>query len=307
MNDTVQDARPNYYYRIDNAFYLHWAKEVGVYGLAVYNALCYYADRSHRCFPSVSTLAKELSCGETTIKAAIKVLAASRLIAVNPRTKVSADGNESPTSNEYVILPVPIPSEGPGGVGRDVTQGGSLDDPGVGRHATTNKTYLEQDLIKKEEEEDSKAASLPSTTKAKPVPPPPPSDGEREIQKQWHHAIAECLKTDVSLLAAGKKKTAMLQSISSVREHIQQFNITLDKFMEFQTFLLTEHYSAKKGKGRSERAHNAEQIIEWFAEWYTPERVDKPAEPLVEIIDGWVWLNGERRGPLENFPHLKAA
>jgi len=60
MADTafvVRDARPGFL-RVDNDLYDRFGAQLGPYGLAVYMALCRFANRDSECWPSYATIAK---------------------------------------------------------------------------------------------------------------------------------------------------------------------------------------------------------------------------------------------------------
>lgn len=99
MSDQVRDDRKLPHYWIENQVYELYAPQIGVYGLAVYNALCYYANMKGECFPSIKTIAKHLDCGERNVWTAISKLEAAGLIQRQKRYR--KDGMQ--TSNLYII------------------------------------------------------------------------------------------------------------------------------------------------------------------------------------------------------------
>ena|SRR5438128_5800965 len=99
---TVSTFQPRtHFYCVDNNLIDEYGEKLGAIGVAVYNALVRYANRTTGiAFPSIGTIAKKLKLGRTTVKKYLRMLPKVGLIAINPR--VSAEGD--PTSNSYMIL-----------------------------------------------------------------------------------------------------------------------------------------------------------------------------------------------------------
>lgn len=110
MSDRVQDRRKAPYYRVEKIVYEDYAATIGVYGLAVYNALARYAGEDETCYPSILLIAQKLGCSDRQVRRSIECLKEVGLIAVEPRF---VDGRQ--TSNLYTLLDI-------GGV--TVSQGG---------------------------------------------------------------------------------------------------------------------------------------------------------------------------------------
>lgn len=61
-------------YKIDDRFLNGYARFVGIHALGVYNSLCRHANREQTSWPSINTIAKELSIGRTSVIESIKRL-----------------------------------------------------------------------------------------------------------------------------------------------------------------------------------------------------------------------------------------
>ena len=137
----IRDERRVGWYRIDNHVLDQYGKEIGVYGLAIYNVLARHANRAGVCYPSIARLAAVVRCSRGAIKRYLDVLESCGLIAVEPRAAILGE----PDTNLYRLLDL-----SPGDrVGRQVTEGRSPGDRGVGHQVAMNKTTEEQDLVTK--------------------------------------------------------------------------------------------------------------------------------------------------------------
>lgn len=101
MSDQVRDRRKAPYYRVEKIVYEDYANMIGVYGLAVYNALARYAGEDETCYPSIPLIAKKLGCSVRQVQRSIECLKGIGLIAVEPRF---IEGKR--TSNLYTLLDV---------------------------------------------------------------------------------------------------------------------------------------------------------------------------------------------------------
>lgn len=99
MSDQAKDIRRPPFYWIDNTIYEKYAALIGVYGLAVYNALAYYANRDGECFPAVLTIAKHLNCSDRMVQKTLHLLREHGLITIEDRI---IDGKQ--TSNLYTLV-----------------------------------------------------------------------------------------------------------------------------------------------------------------------------------------------------------
>lgn len=77
----VTDGREFGYYRIDNVMLIKYAKDIGVYALAVYNVLALHADnKSRKSWPSTYAISKMLGISRTTVVVSIATLERAKLI-----------------------------------------------------------------------------------------------------------------------------------------------------------------------------------------------------------------------------------
>jgi biotin operon repressor len=71
----VRDLRHKEKFEIDDRYLNGFAKICGIYATGVYIALCRYSDyRTQESYPSLQTLADQLSIGKRTVQRAIEVL-----------------------------------------------------------------------------------------------------------------------------------------------------------------------------------------------------------------------------------------
>lgn len=95
-NDTfvVRDRRPGFL-RVYNDLYDKFGSTLGPYGLAVYVALCRYADQESECFPSYGTIAKGTGMSRRKVIYEIKRMEDLQLVDVQ---------RNQHTSNVFTLL-----------------------------------------------------------------------------------------------------------------------------------------------------------------------------------------------------------
>lgn len=139
----IRDRRGKNRYFIDNMFFRGgWAKAVGPYGIAIYNALVLHADiEDQSAWPSYQTLADLTGMSRRQVIREVKKLTDYNLIVVN--TRMTDDGGF--TSNEYIlthsdewILPGGGDSQSTGGM----THSHRGDDSESLKQDSLNKTQL---------------------------------------------------------------------------------------------------------------------------------------------------------------------
>ena len=105
----ITSRRKHPFYIVDNAVLDIYGPKIGPYGIAVYNALCRYADQEHTCYPSLKSIAKKTGMGRSTVISTLQKLADLKLIEVERRHSPKGDR----ASNLYILLPVdPVESLG---------------------------------------------------------------------------------------------------------------------------------------------------------------------------------------------------
>lgn len=118
----VRDRRRPGWLWVDNELIDRFGQELGPIGIAVYVALCRYAgNTTQQCWPTHKTLAKNTGASVSSVKRAIKKLAALHLLHVEPRFTEQGD----PTSNLYTLLSV-SPSQSAQSPGRSTRDRGSV-------------------------------------------------------------------------------------------------------------------------------------------------------------------------------------
>jgi len=90
----VRDRRPGFL-RVDNDLYDRFGAQLGPYGLAVYMALCRYANRDSECWPSYATIAKGTGMSWRKVASTIVQLEQLGVIAVE---------RAAGTSSTFVLL-----------------------------------------------------------------------------------------------------------------------------------------------------------------------------------------------------------
>lgn len=90
----VRDGRPGFL-RVDNDLYDRYGAQLGPYGLAVYMALCRYANRASECWPCYSTIAQGTGMSRRKVIYEIKKLEDLGVIEVQRNRN---------TSNVFVLL-----------------------------------------------------------------------------------------------------------------------------------------------------------------------------------------------------------
>lgn len=93
----IRDLRNGSWYWVQNIVYSYYAPKIGVAGVAIYNALCSYANQSGQCYPTHKTMAKKLGVSLNTLKKYLKILQDEKLISVE-------SGKIKGKSNIYNLL-----------------------------------------------------------------------------------------------------------------------------------------------------------------------------------------------------------
>ena len=102
----IRDKRTERRYFVDNAVLDDFGATLDPYGIAVYCALCRYADlQSQDCYPSVGKVAKLIGAGTTKVREKLRQLEALGLIA----TQEQYEQGGRQTSNNYILLDPPTP------------------------------------------------------------------------------------------------------------------------------------------------------------------------------------------------------
>jgi len=101
----IRDRRPGYL-RVYNDLYDHYGAQLGPYGLAVYMALCRYANQDSEAWPSYTTIARGTGMSKRQVIREIHKMEELRIIAV--------ERNQN-TSNIFVLLDTSAQYEPPRG------------------------------------------------------------------------------------------------------------------------------------------------------------------------------------------------
>ncbi len=158
MKDTdihVRDERKPGHFWADNEVYDVLAQRVGVYGFAVYMALCRYSNKQATCNPSYEELAKKLGVSRRTVIRAINRLETEKLIKIKPVYK-TVRGKRRNSANVYTILSVKlrkdlgeIPSDCESLGGASVSPPSDSGDLDLVTEGHPNKTQEQQDTVNK--------------------------------------------------------------------------------------------------------------------------------------------------------------
>ena len=98
----ITSRRKHPFYIVDNAVIDIHGKQLKPNGIAVYNALCRYADREGTCYPSIMAIAKKIGASRCTVLRAIQKLVSLGLVEVE--TRYSSNGDRA--SNLYILCEV---------------------------------------------------------------------------------------------------------------------------------------------------------------------------------------------------------
>lgn len=90
----VRDRRPGFL-RVYNDLYDNFGSRLGPYGLAVYMALCRYANQDSECWPSYNTIAKGTGMSRRQVIREIAKMELLRVLAVE---------RNQHTSNVFILL-----------------------------------------------------------------------------------------------------------------------------------------------------------------------------------------------------------
>jgi hypothetical protein len=102
----IRDKRTERRYFVDNVILDEFGAVLDPYGIAVYCALCRYADlQNQECYPSVGKIARVIGAGTTKVREKLRQLEALGLIATQEQYK---EGGRQ-TSNNYILLDPPTP------------------------------------------------------------------------------------------------------------------------------------------------------------------------------------------------------
>jgi hypothetical protein len=101
----IRDRRTVRRFFVDNVILDKYGKKLGPYGIAVYMALCRFADQSTQsCFPSVQTIADRIGAGTTKVREMLRLLEKLGLIETQQRKD---------SSSIYTLLDPPCPDTPP--------------------------------------------------------------------------------------------------------------------------------------------------------------------------------------------------
>ena len=97
----IRDLRTHNRFFVDNKLIDEFGEIIGVYGIAIYAALCRFADlRTQRCFPSYQTLADRLDCSRRKVIDVMALLEDCHII----RKARRYDDDGHITSNWYDLM-----------------------------------------------------------------------------------------------------------------------------------------------------------------------------------------------------------
>lgn len=133
----IKDGRPGFY-MIHNAVLDEHGAEMGPFGIALYNALCRFADRDHTAYPSLKRLATITGMSRRAVVTHLQRLVEMRLVGVEQRKTNAGDAD----TNLYTILPVRGVVQEMHHLVREMHQGSAPSAPGVVQEMHTNNTQL---------------------------------------------------------------------------------------------------------------------------------------------------------------------
>lgn len=120
----IRDRRKPGWFRMDDEIIEVYGPEIGVHGIAVYSALCKYANKEESSHPGLRLLCEKLKIGRKKLLDTLAKLESVGLIEVEPGDRVSV--------NVYTLLDVPKGGSGQNQGGSNENQGVVLDRTGGG-------------------------------------------------------------------------------------------------------------------------------------------------------------------------------
>lgn len=99
----IIDNRPQFYW-VEHDLLKTYGARMGAYGIAVYNALAYYANNANEAWPGAGTIARMIGCSERQVRATLQLLKELGVIDITPR--FNEDGKR--TSNAYTLHRVQV-------------------------------------------------------------------------------------------------------------------------------------------------------------------------------------------------------
>jgi len=103
MSIEIRDRREANWFWASRDIVYKDGKKIGPYGISVYAALCCHSNEQNKAWPSLSTLADEIGCGERKVREVLRELEALGWIVCDDNFR--DDGSQ--TSNVYTLLPSP--------------------------------------------------------------------------------------------------------------------------------------------------------------------------------------------------------
>jgi biotin operon repressor len=134
----VRDRRKRGMFRVDDEVIDQHGEHIGAHGIAVYAALCKYANQQEQCFPSISTLCKKLKMGRAKLLDTLKALKKCGLIEIS--TEAGAGRREH---NVYTLLEVGSNENQRQEVGSNENHVGSNENRNIGSNENPNHTHRE--------------------------------------------------------------------------------------------------------------------------------------------------------------------
>ena len=117
---TIRDRRTEKQFFVDNTIVLDYGRIIGVYGIAVYAALCARANSfKMNCWPSLETIALDIGCSRRKVVDVISTLERVGLIGREKRR----DPNGDQDTNMYYLLDPPDVTESAPGAPTNNTEG----------------------------------------------------------------------------------------------------------------------------------------------------------------------------------------
>lgn len=92
------------YFFVQKKVIEEYGAQIGTYGISIYTVLCYLADQSGICSPSVGQLARIIHCSEATVRRALNMLKGYGLLDVV--ASYNQDGGQR--TSQYILRPLDI-------------------------------------------------------------------------------------------------------------------------------------------------------------------------------------------------------
>ncbi len=257
----VRDKRNKKWFIVDNEYLNGYGRTLGPIGIAVYVALCRWANEDQQCWPSRKKIAEEIGISEKTVKKYLRLLKEYNIIAVEQRK----DEQNKFKTNVYFLL--------------DKSEWGKpwgtkLPTGAVGKQLPPNNTNITNNLLFNKLNNKSLVTGKASASKQKKTPKPEIDeiinylkstldlkelDGSRKLNRRYANLLLRKFKS-VELI----KKVVKL----AAADRFHRANLTSVKYLYYNFVKIVQSYRAKQQKEKGEDMDYWEKKAQQFKQKY---------------------------------------